>query len=88
MGKRSIEGRLDHLETICGSRINHALVRQIAADEGISESELLAEAAEMTAICRERGITNEAAMARYWADALGISQAEVDAWTERYRAWL
>ena len=88
MRRAGLGGRLARMEGAQCHVSNQALLRQIAADEGVSESELLAEAAEMTAICRERGITNEAAMARYWADELGISQAEVDAWTARYQAWL
>lgn len=88
MGRRSMVGRLDHLEAVRRPRINHALLRQIAMDEGISEAELLAEIAELTAICRAKGIRSEVAMVRYWAEELGITQAELDAWSERYQAWL
>lgn len=88
MRKTSIVGRLDDLEAARGPRVNRALLRQIAVDEETTEAELLAEIAEMTAICRAQGIFSEAAMVRYWADALGITQAELDAWSDRYQAWL
>lgn len=88
MGRTGMTRRVDELEAARGSRINAALVRQIARDEGISEAEFLDELAEMTAICRAKGIRSEAAMVRYWVAELGITQAELDAWTERYRAWL
>ncbi len=88
MGRARIAQRIDDLEATCGPRISGALVRQIAADEGITEAELLAETEALRAICRAKGIMGEAAMVRYWVGELDITQAELDAWTERYQAWL
>lgn len=88
MSRRSMVGRLDHLEVARASAVNGVLVRQIAMDEGITEAELLAEAEAMRAICRAKGIRSEAAMVRYWVKELEITQAELDAWTARYGAWL
>ncbi len=88
MRRAGLVGRVDRIAATRSHVCSRALVRRIAADEGITESELLAEMREMTAICLEQGITSESAMVRHWAMELGISQATLDEWTERYREWM
>lgn len=79
MGRVKITGRIDDLEAACGLRINHALLRQIAIDEGISEAELQAEAALVAGVCHRQGITTVAGMIAYQAGELGIPVDELEA---------
>jgi hypothetical protein len=85
MPRSGLAGRLDRVASAHAHVDVLRLARRLAAVEGISDVELLAEATHIARVCQQQGITSLAGMVDFWATELGIAPGELEREVARVR---